>query len=88
MRIPNDGVFFFECLKSFQQNSVFDSRMDFLWILRQGAKVCACSAKVKFPNAFKILKVRMHGSKEINARQIQKIKFYIYCRNSIIPSTN
>jgi hypothetical protein len=46
------------------------------------------SAKVKFPNAFKMLKIRMHRSKEINTRQIQKIKFHIYCRNSIIPSTN
>jgi hypothetical protein len=38
MRIPNDGVFFLGCLKSFQQNSVYDSRMDFLQIMRQGGK--------------------------------------------------
>jgi hypothetical protein len=41
MRIPNDGVFFLGCLKSFQRNIVYDSRMDFLRILRQGAK-CLC----------------------------------------------
>jgi hypothetical protein len=42
----------------------------------------------KFPNAFKIVKVRMHRSREIITRQMQKIKFHIYCRNSNIPSTN
>jgi hypothetical protein len=35
MRITNDGVFFLGCLKSFQRNSVYDSRM------RQGGK-CLC----------------------------------------------
>jgi hypothetical protein len=30
----------------------------------------------------------MHKSKEIITRQMQKIKFHIYCRNSNIPSTN
>jgi hypothetical protein len=38
----------------------------------------------KFPNAFKIVKVRMHKSKEIITRQMQKIKFHIYCQNSNI----
>jgi hypothetical protein len=85
MGIPNGRVFSPSAKGFFiEQCSWFPSE-DFLC---QGAKVCVYSAKVKFPNAFKMLKIRMHRSKEFNTRQIQKIKFHIYCRNSIIPSTN
>jgi hypothetical protein len=85
MGIPNGRVFS-PSAKGFslKQCSWFLAE-DFL---RQGAKICVYSAKVKFPNAFEMLKIRMHGSKEIDTRKIQKMKFHIYCRNSIIPSTN
>jgi hypothetical protein len=85
MGIPNGRVFFPSAKGFFIEQCSWFPGEDFL---RQGAKVCAYSVRIKFPNAFKTLKICIHKLKEINTRQMQKIKFHIYCRNSIIPSTN
>jgi hypothetical protein len=76
-----------EC-EGFSLNSVYGSRIeDFLRILRQGAVVFACSAQVKFPNAFENSEVRIYKQKGIITIQAQKLKFFIYCRKPSIPST-
>jgi hypothetical protein len=76
-----------EC-EGFSLNSVYGSWIeDFLWILRQGAVVFAFSAQVKFPNAFENGEVRIYKQEGIITIQARKLKFFIYCRNSSIPST-
>jgi hypothetical protein len=65
-----------------------DSRTeDFLRILRQGALVFACSAQVNFLNELKKNKVRSCKQEGIITKQAWKLKFFIYCRKSSIPST-
>jgi hypothetical protein len=59
----------------------------FCGFLRQGALVFAYSAQVKFPNAFKKSKVRSCKQEGIITIQAWKLKFFIYCRRSNIPST-
>jgi hypothetical protein len=52
---------------------------DFLRILCQGARVCAYSARVKVPECIQGSEDSCAQVKEIITRQMQKIKFYIYC---------
>jgi hypothetical protein len=61
---------------------------DFLRILRQGARVCAYSARGRVPECVQDSEDSYAQIKEFITRQIQKIKFHLYCRNSITPSTN
>jgi hypothetical protein len=57
--------FFPEC-EGFSLNSVYGSRIeDFLRILRQGVVVFACSAQVKFPNAFENNEIRIYEQEGI-----------------------
>jgi hypothetical protein len=47
-------------------NSVYGSQIeDFLRILRQGVVVFACSAQVKFPNAFENDEIRIYEQEGI-----------------------
>jgi hypothetical protein len=74
--------------KGFSLNSAYGSRIeDFLRILRQGALIFTYSARVKFPNAFGKTKVRSCKQEGIITTQAWKLKFFIYCRRSNIPST-
>jgi hypothetical protein len=76
-----------EC-EGFSLNSVYGSRIeDFLWILRQEVVVFAYSARVKFPNSYENSKVRIYEQEGIIIIQAWKLKFFIYCRKSSIPST-
>jgi hypothetical protein len=76
-----------EC-EGFSLNSVYGSRTgDFLWILRQGAVVFTYSAQVKFPNTFEKGKICSCKQEGIITIQAWKLKFFIYCRRSNIPST-
>jgi hypothetical protein len=61
---------------------------DFLWILRQGARVCAYSVRVKVPECIQDSEDSYAQIKEVITGQIQKLKFHLYCQNSIAPSTN
>jgi hypothetical protein len=61
MGIPNGRVFSPSAKGFFIEQCSWFPGEDFL---RQRAKVCAYSAKVKFPNAFKTLKIRMHKSEK------------------------
>jgi hypothetical protein len=88
MGIPNGRVFSPNA-KGFSLNSVHGSQIRiFCGFHTKGQEFVRIRLGYKFPNAFKAVKVRMHRSKEIITRRIQKIKFHIYCRNSNIPSTN
>jgi hypothetical protein len=76
-----------EC-EGFSLNNVYGSRTeDFLRILRQGAVVFAYSAQVKFLNLFENSKFRIYKQKGIITIRAWKLKFFIYCRESSIPST-
>jgi hypothetical protein len=88
MGIPNGRVFSSNA-KGFSLNSVHGSRMRiFCGFYAKGTRVCAYSARIKFPKCVQNNKVRMRKSKEIITTQMQEINFIIYCRNSNIPSTN
>jgi hypothetical protein len=39
---------------------------DFLWVLRQGAKVCAYSARVKVPECVQGSEIRVHKLKKLS----------------------
>jgi hypothetical protein len=76
MGIPNDRVFSLNAKGfSFEQCSWLPNE-DFLWILRQGTRVCAYSARIKVPECIQNSKVRMHKSKEIITTQMQEIKIH------------
>jgi hypothetical protein len=76
---------FFPKCEGFSLNSVYGSRIeDLLRILRQGALAFAYSARVKFLNAFEVRSCKQEG---IITTQAWKLKFFIYCRRSNIPST-
>jgi hypothetical protein len=63
-------------------NSVYGSRIeDFLQILCQGAGVFACSAKIKFPNSLKTVRIRIHKQKGIITIQTQNLKFHYLLPN-------
>jgi hypothetical protein len=64
MGIPNVRGFFLGCIGFFIEQCSWLPNEDFLRILRQGARVCAYSAREKFPNAFKTVKIRMRNSKK------------------------
>jgi hypothetical protein len=85
MGIPN-GRDFSPSAKVFSLNSVHVSRARIF--CAKGQELVRIRLRSKFPNAFEMLKIRVHKSKEINTRQMQRINFHIYCRNSIISSTN
>jgi hypothetical protein len=55
--------------------------------MHQGAVVFAYSARVKFPNSFENSEVRIYKQKGIITIQAWKLKFFICCRKSSIPST-
>jgi hypothetical protein len=64
MGIPNGGGFSPNA-KVFSLNSVHGSRIRiFCGFCAKGARVCAYSARVKFPNAFKVVKIRVHKLKK------------------------
>jgi hypothetical protein len=76
-----------EC-EGFSLNSVYGSRIeDFMWILRQGTIVFAYSARVKVPNSLETVKNAECKQKGIITIQAWKLKFFIYCQRSSIPST-
>jgi hypothetical protein len=73
----------------FSLNSVHGSRIRiFCRFCAKKQEFVCIRLEEKFPNAFKIVKIRMHRLKKIITGQIRKIKFYLYCRSSITPSTN
>jgi hypothetical protein len=88
MGIPNGGGFS-PNEKGFSLNSIHGSRM---WIFcgfyAKKQEFVRIRLEEKFPNMFETVKIHMHKSKKIIMRQIRKIKFHLYCRNSITPSTN
>jgi hypothetical protein len=85
--IPSGRVFFLNP-KGFSLNSVYGSRTeDFLQILRQGVIVFTYSAQVKVPNSFENSEVRIYEQEGIITIQAWKLKFFIDCRKSSIPST-
>jgi hypothetical protein len=85
--IPSGRVFLPNA-KGFHWTVLMDSRIeDFLRVLCQGAFIFTCSARAKFPNAFKKNKARSCKHKGISTIQAWKLKFFIYCRRSNIPST-
>jgi hypothetical protein len=76
-----------EC-EGFSLNSVYGSRIeDFMWILRQGTIVFAYSARVKVSNSLGTVKNAECKQKGIITIQAWKLKFFIYCQRSSIPST-
>jgi hypothetical protein len=78
---PNAKGFFIEQC-SWLQNK------DFLRILRQGARVCAYSARVKVPECVQNSEDSHAQIKGNHHKTDAKDKFHIYCQNSNIPSTN
>jgi hypothetical protein len=58
-------------------------------ILCQGARVFACSVKIKFPNSFKNSKVRVHEQKGNHHNTNTEVKIsLIIAEIPNIPSTN
>jgi hypothetical protein len=88
MGIPNGGGFSLDAKGFFIEQCSWLPNKDFLQILRQGARVCAYSARGKVPECVQNSEDSYAQIKEIITRQIQKIKFCLYCRNSNIPSKN
>jgi hypothetical protein len=88
MGIPNGGGFSPNA-KGFSLNSVRGSRIrNFYGFYAKKQEFVRIQLEEKFPNTFETIKIRMNKSKKIITRQIQRIKFHLYCRNSITPSTN
>jgi hypothetical protein len=80
MRIPNDGVFpWTRRVFSSKQCSWFPNE-DFLRILRQGARVCAYSAKGKVPECIQNNEYSYAQIGEVITRQIQKINFHFIAK--------
>jgi hypothetical protein len=88
MGIPNGGGFSLDAKGFFIKQCSWLLNKDFLRILRQGARVCAYSARGKVPERVQDSEDSYAQIKEVITGQIQKIKFHLYCRNSITPSTN
>jgi hypothetical protein len=88
MGIPNGGGFSLDAKGFFIEQCSWLPNKDFLQILCQGARVCAYSARVKVLECVQDSEDTYAQIKEIITRQIRKIKFHLYCRNSITPSTN
>jgi hypothetical protein len=88
MGIPNGGVFPW-MRRVFSLNSAYGSqRRIFCGFYAKEEEFVRIRLEEKFPNVFKIVKVRMDKIKKVITRQTQKIKFHLYCRNFVIPSTN
>jgi hypothetical protein len=87
MGMPNGGGFSLDAKGFFIEQCSWLPNEDFLWILCQGARVCAYSAR-KVPECVQDSEDSYAQIKEIITRQIRNIKFHLYCRNSITPSTN
>jgi hypothetical protein len=67
MGIPNDGVSSLGDQRSFQQNSVHDSRMKiFCEFCAKGQVFVRIRLDEKFPNAFNTVKIRMHKLKKLS----------------------
>jgi hypothetical protein len=65
MRIPNDGGFFFGREGFFHRNSVHGSRMRiFCGFYAKEQEFVRIRLEERFPNAFKIVKIRMHKLKK------------------------
>jgi hypothetical protein len=88
MGITNGGGFSLDAKGFFIEQCSWLPNKDFMRILRQGAGVCAYSARGKVPEYVQNSENSYAQIKEIITRQIQKIKFHLYCQNSITPSTN
>jgi hypothetical protein len=72
----SNGRVFSPNAKGFSLNSVHGSRIRiFCGFYAKGTRVCAYSARIKFPNAFKTVRFD-DKSKEIIATQKQEIKFH------------
>jgi hypothetical protein len=82
------GVFSLDAKGFFIEQCSWLPNEDFLRILRQRARIYAYSARGKVPECVQYSKDSYAQIKEIITRQKQKIKFHLYCRNSITPSTN
>jgi hypothetical protein len=76
MGIPNGGGFFLGCegFFSMKQCSWFPNE-DFLWILRQGARVCAYSARGKVPECVQNNEGLYAQIKKVITTQVQRINF-------------
>jgi hypothetical protein len=88
MGIPNSGGFSLDAKGFFIEQCSWLPNEDFLRILHQGARVCAYSARVKVPECVQDSGDSYAQIKEIITREVRKIKFHLYYRNSITPSGN
>jgi hypothetical protein len=88
MGIPNSGGFSLDAKGFFIEQCSWLLNKDFLQILRQGARVCAYSAREKVPECVQNSDDSYAQIKPIITKQIQEIKFHLYYRNSNISSTN
>jgi hypothetical protein len=81
--------FLSEC-EGFSLNSVYGSRIeDFLRVLCQGARLFACSAKIKFPNSFKNSKDSHSQAKGDHHNTNTGVKISLFIAEiPKIPSTN
>jgi hypothetical protein len=89
MGIPNGGVFSLDVKVFFSLNNVHGSRIRiFYGFYAKEQEFCAYSARGKVPECVQDSENLYAQIKEVITRQIRKIKFHLYCRNSITPSTN
>jgi hypothetical protein len=67
MGIPNDGVSSLGDKRPFQQNSVHDSRMKISCeFCAKGQVLVRIRLDEKFPNAFEMMKIRIHRLKKLS----------------------
>jgi hypothetical protein len=89
MGIPNDWVFSSKAKAFFIEQCLWFPNEDFLWILRQGTGVFACSAKIKFPDSLKNSKDSHPQAKRDHHNTNIGIKISLFIAEiSNIPSTN
>jgi hypothetical protein len=89
MGIPNGGGFFPWMRRVFSLNCVHGSRIRiFCGFYAKEQEFCAYSARGKVPDCVQDSENSYAQIKEVITRQIQRIKFHLYCRNSITPNTN
>jgi hypothetical protein len=80
--------FFLDAKGFFIEQCSWLPNKDFLRILRQGVRVFAYSARGRVPECVQNSKDSYAQIKGIITRQIQRIKFHLYYRNSNIPIAN
>jgi hypothetical protein len=81
--------FFLGCERSFQRNSVHDSRMRiFCEFCAKRQKFVRIRLEEKFLNAFKMTKIRVHRLEKLSQDNCKRQIFILHCRNSMTPSTN